>query len=138
MTDHARLLSEFIDDWNAGLRPALDSFVSRAREDERAALEDGIAAFLETAPLPRYDEQALAALRSEPAVQALADAVRRQDPWTELLPRLRRRRGLSPPTSPPPCATRSASARRMRRARGPTSSASRRASLPAPACRGGS
>ena len=96
MTGHAQLLSKFIDDWNAGRRPAVDVFVSRAREDERAALEDAIAAFLETAPLPRYDEPALAAIRAEPGVRALADAVRGQDPWTELLPRLRRRRGLAP------------------------------------------
>ena len=96
MTETERLLSEFIDDWNAGRRPQVDAFVSRARAQERAALEDGIAAFLDNAPLPHYDEQTLAAIRAQEPVRALARAIGDQDPWTELLPRLRRRRGLSP------------------------------------------
>jgi hypothetical protein len=90
MTTTDRLLSEFIDAWMAGRRPDVDEYLERAGPDYRPELEEAIDAFLDTAPIPRYDEAILAQLRADPDVQAMADAVS----WETVMPRLRKRAGL--------------------------------------------
>jgi hypothetical protein len=90
MTTTDRLLSEFVDAWMAGRRPDVDEYLERAGPDDRAALEEAIDAFLDTARIPRYDEATLAELRADPDVQAMADAVS----WEVVVPRLRQRAGL--------------------------------------------
>jgi hypothetical protein len=94
--DSDRILSEFIDAWNAGRRPDVDEYLERAPEADRAQLADAIAAFLVWAPTPDYSDTALEAIAAEPAVQsALAAARGPGGLWPELLPRLRARAALS-------------------------------------------
>jgi hypothetical protein len=90
--DPDRLLSEFIDAWNAGRRPDVDDYVGRAAELDRAPLASDIVAFLAFAPTPDYDDAALEAIRAEPAVVAGAAAPQALGGlWPALLPRLRAR-----------------------------------------------
>ena len=96
--DRDRILSAFVDAWNAGDRPEVDAFVGRVPEAERAELAEAIAAFLTWAPTPAYSAATLDAIAAEPAVQAALAASRGPGGlWPELLPRLRTRAGLSPP-----------------------------------------
>lgn len=92
MTGIDRLLGEFMDAWVSGGRPDPDAYIARAAPADREQLADGIDAFLERAPLPRYDEDALRALREDPEVQAFASGS-----WTTVLPRLRSRAGVDTP-----------------------------------------
>lgn len=95
-TDRERILSQFIDAWNAGQRPDVDDFVERAPEPERPELVDDIASFLTWAPTPRYDGATLDAIASDPiVVEALAAAQGPGGLWPSLLPRLRARAALS-------------------------------------------
>jgi transcriptional regulator with XRE-family HTH domain len=95
MSDADRILSEFIDAWNAGSRPRVDDYLARAGPDERDALADALADWLTLAPAPAYDEAARRAIREEPALRAAADAVHRErGRWPELLPSLRERAGV--------------------------------------------
>jgi len=94
--DPDRILSDFIDAWNAGRRPDADEYVGRADEPDRAPLASDIVAFLAFAPTPEYDDAALAAIRAEPAVVAGAAATRAPGGlWPSLLPQLRGRASLS-------------------------------------------
>jgi hypothetical protein len=91
-----RVLSEFIDDWNAGRRPQVDAYLERVPEDERAALADQLMTWLEVAPTPAYDGKTRAEIRSEPVARASIDAMASEAGlWPELLPRLRERASLS-------------------------------------------
>jgi hypothetical protein len=91
-----RILSQFIDAWNAGTRPEVEAFVERAPEAEREALAEAIASFLTWAPTPDYTAAALDAIAAEPAVEAALAAARGPGGlWPELLPRLRTRARLS-------------------------------------------
>jgi hypothetical protein len=91
-----RILSDFIDAWNAGRRPDLDEYVARAPEPEREQLSADIMAFVAFAPTPDYDDAALAAIRAEPIVASAALAVGAPGGlWPALLPRLRERAALS-------------------------------------------
>lgn len=91
-----RVLSEFIDDWNAGRRPKVDAYLERVPETERAELADQLMTWLEVAPTPAYDESARAAVAAEPAVRESIDAMAREaGRWPDLLPRLRERASLS-------------------------------------------
>ncbi len=95
MTDADRLLSEFVDAWNAGRRPRVDDYLARAEPGERDALAGALEDWLTLAPAPAYDEAARRAIRKEPALRAAADAVRRESGrWPELLPSLRERAGV--------------------------------------------
>jgi transcriptional regulator with XRE-family HTH domain len=95
MSDADRILSEFIDAWNAGRRPRVDEYLARADPDEREALAQALDDWLMLAPAPAYDEAARRAIREEPSLRAAADAVRRQPGrWPELLPSLRERAGI--------------------------------------------
>jgi hypothetical protein len=94
--DPDRILSDFIDAWNAGRRPDFDDHVARAAEADREQLAADITAFVAFAPTPDYDDATLAAIRAEPAVAAgAAAATARGGLWPALLPRLRERAALS-------------------------------------------
>jgi hypothetical protein len=94
--DPDRILSDFIDAWNAGRRPDLDEHVARAAEPDREQLLADITAFVAFAPTPDYDDAALAAIRAEPVVaSAAAAATAPGGLWPALLPRLRERAALS-------------------------------------------
>jgi transcriptional regulator with XRE-family HTH domain len=94
--DPDRILSDFIDAWNAGHRPDLDEHLARAAEPDRDQLLADITAFVAFAPTPDYDDAALAAIRAEPVVaSAAAAATAPGGLWPALLPRLRERAGLS-------------------------------------------
>jgi transcriptional regulator with XRE-family HTH domain len=91
-----RVLSEFIDDWNAGRRPQVDEYLERVPEPERAELADQLTTWLEIAPTPAYDETARAAVAAQPAVRDSIEAMGREaGVWPDLLPRLRNRASLN-------------------------------------------
>lgn len=94
MSSPEQVLSEFIDDWNAGRRPRVLDFLERvAAGTERDALAGQIGAWLEVAPTPAYDEATRAGIRQEPRVRAVLDSGD-AGLWPSLLPSLRERRGL--------------------------------------------
>jgi transcriptional regulator with XRE-family HTH domain len=91
------LLSEFIDDWNAGRRPRVRDVLRRVPDDgARAQLARQIDAWLEIAPTPDLDAEARAAIRAEPVVQRVFAAVGEDAGlWPQVLPELRARSRLS-------------------------------------------
>jgi transcriptional regulator with XRE-family HTH domain len=94
--DPDRVLSDFIDAWNAGRRPDVDEHLARVEPDRRDELATDIAAFVAFAPTPDYDDAAIAAIRAEPAVASAAASARSGGGlWPALLPRLRERAALS-------------------------------------------
>jgi transcriptional regulator with XRE-family HTH domain len=97
-SDRDRVLSEFIDAWNAGRRPDVDDYVARVAPQERGELADQLIAFLSFAPTPAYSDAALKAIRAEPVVAgALAAPGERGGLLPALLRRLRQRSSLSTP-----------------------------------------
>lgn len=95
-SERERILSEFIDAWNAGRRPDVDEHLARAPADARDELAAELLAFLGFAPTPSYGDAELAAIRAEPVVaEALAAAGERGGLLPALLPRLRERRSLT-------------------------------------------
>jgi transcriptional regulator with XRE-family HTH domain len=91
-----RVLSEFIDDWNAGRRPQVDAYLDRVPEGERDELADQLMTWLEVAPTPAYDDATREAIRSEPVARATIDAMASESGlWPKLLPSLRERASLS-------------------------------------------
>jgi transcriptional regulator with XRE-family HTH domain len=95
-TDRDRILSEFIDAWNAGRRPDVDRYLARVDESERGELADALMAFLRFAPTPEYSEEALREIRADPIVaEALAAPGGRAGLLPSLFVRLRVRLGLS-------------------------------------------
>ena len=68
--DRDRILSEFIDAWNAGSRPDVDDYLARAPAEQQSELADQLLSFLTFAPTPSYDDDTLAAIRAEPIVAA--------------------------------------------------------------------
>jgi transcriptional regulator with XRE-family HTH domain len=92
-----RILSEFIDAWRAGERPAAGEYVDRAPPGEQAELAGAIDTFMAMAPEPDYGDTAWSALAADPAVAQIAHAVEADtaETWSALLPRLRARHGLS-------------------------------------------
>ena len=91
-----KLLSDFIDAWNAGERPRVGDYLARAEPAERDELASRLEEWLLVAPTPDYSEQTLAEIRAEPAFAgALAEIDAQPGPWPEALPRLRERVGLS-------------------------------------------
>jgi hypothetical protein len=89
--DPDRVLSDFIDAWNAGRRPDVDEHLARVEPGRRDELASDIAAFVAFAPTPDYDDAAIAAILAEPAAAAQG----RGGLWPALLPRLRARAALS-------------------------------------------
>src|SRR5258705_585610 len=97
-SDRDRVLSEFIDAWNAGRRPDVDDYVARVPPPERGELADQLISFLSFAPTPAYSDAALEAIRAEPVVAgALAAPGARGGLLPALLARLRERSSLSTP-----------------------------------------
>ena len=95
MTELERLLSEFVDAWNAGERPDAATFLERAPADERDELASSIEDFLEVAPTPPYSDEALGELMRDPALLAGVQVLRGESGlWPSLLPRLRQRARL--------------------------------------------
>lgn len=97
MSTTEQLLSDFIDAWNAGRRPRVLDYLARIEaDDQRHALADQIAAWLEVAPAPEHDEPTRARIRGEPVVgDLLRSAADDAGLWPQLIPRLRERAGLS-------------------------------------------
>src|SRR4051794_9261643 len=96
MTDLDVLLARFIEEWNAGRRPAVEDFLRGANEREQHELADQISAFIAVAPTPRFDDETIDTLLSTPAVDAAAQAFAEEaGAWPTLLPRLRAQAGLS-------------------------------------------
>jgi hypothetical protein len=97
VTNVDKLLSDFIDAWNAGRRPRLREYLARAPEGPaRDELADLIGFWLETAPAPALDESARAEIRAEPAVaRVLGAADTDAGLWPRLIPSLRAKAGLT-------------------------------------------
>jgi transcriptional regulator with XRE-family HTH domain len=94
--DRERILSEFIDAWNAGRRPDVDDHLARVEETDRAELADELMAFVRFAPTPEYSDDDLAAIRTDPIVaEALSAARGRSGLLPSLFVKLRSRLGLS-------------------------------------------
>ena len=94
-TDRDRILSEFIDAWNAGRRPSIDEHLARVPEHERERLLQDITSFISWAPTPAYDDSALAQIRAEPAMAAALSEYRSRTTWPALLASRRRALALS-------------------------------------------
>lgn len=90
------LLNEFVDAWNAGDRPRVEDYVSRAPAGHGDELAGLIGAFLEVAPAPPYTPAQLDELRADPAVQQIGNLIDSPSGlWPTLLPRLRKRAQLT-------------------------------------------
>jgi transcriptional regulator with XRE-family HTH domain len=96
MTTIEQILGEFIDAWNAGLRPDVDAYLQRVPGAERDELAAQLATWLEIAPTPNYDEATRTAIRNEPVLRAALDAAAEmRSPLSARLPTLRERAGLA-------------------------------------------
>jgi hypothetical protein len=62
-----QILSEFIDAWNAGDRPEVNAYLSRAPDERRDELAQEIGRFVAYAPEPSYSQESLEQIRSETA-----------------------------------------------------------------------
>jgi hypothetical protein len=89
MIDH--VLSDFMDAWNAGRRPAVDEYLERVPAPDREALAERLMEWLSVAPAPAYPAAARRAIRADPRLRAALAATDR--PPGALLA-LRRRAGL--------------------------------------------
>ncbi|HSD81208.1 MAG TPA: hypothetical protein VLB47_11115 [Solirubrobacteraceae bacterium] len=97
MSTIEKVLSDFIDAWNAGRRPRVLDYLARVPEgSERDELADQLTTWLEVAPTPDYDAPARARIRAEPAVRRVLEAAGDDAGlWPDVIPRLRARAGLS-------------------------------------------
>src|SRR5688500_14043852 len=87
MSSADRLLSEFIDAWNAGKRPRAEDYLERAPAKERDELAGLINTFLEYGPTPDYSDETYAELAHERAVQEISRLVEAEAGlWPSLLP----------------------------------------------------
>lgn len=96
MSDLDRILSEFMDAWEAGRVPDPDAYLERVAPSEQHELSAQIRAYLAIAPEPAYDEATWQRLCDDPAaLRAQSIPLGEPEPWPSLLPRLRQRLGLS-------------------------------------------
>lgn len=97
MSTTERVLSDFIDAWNAGRRPRVRDYLARVGDTaERDQLAEQISTWLAVAPTPDYDEATRAEIRAEPIVRQIFEAVGEDaGVWPQLVARLRERRGWS-------------------------------------------
>lgn len=95
MTPSDQLLSDFIDDWNAGRRPRVRAYLARLPDDaSRDELAERIDQWLQIAPTPDY-AAARDAIRVHPAIEPLLAPGQANGGWATALPRLRQRSSLS-------------------------------------------
>ena len=95
MTSPESVLSQYIDDWNAGRRPRVEDYLARVDAAQRDELAERIATYVGWAPTPRYPPEVLDDIRREPALAQLREATGREGGlWSVVLPRLRARAGL--------------------------------------------
>jgi transcriptional regulator with XRE-family HTH domain len=87
-----KVLSDYIDAWNAGRRPDVDAYLERVPEAEREQLAGRLEEWLSVAPAPDYPAAARRAIRADPRLRA-ALAATDKPPGTLLA--LRRRARLS-------------------------------------------
>ena len=93
-----RILSEFIDAWNAGERPDVDDFLARVPAGDQTELAHLLMSFLSFAPTPSYSDATLEEIRADPVVAAaLAAAGQRAGLLPTLLTSLRERLSLTTP-----------------------------------------
>lgn len=96
MTSIEQLIGEFIDAWNAGRRPDVDSYLARAPDAERDELAAQLETWLRIAPTPDHDPATRAAISEEPALRAALEAAAAiRSPLSVRLPTLRERAGLA-------------------------------------------
>lgn len=96
--DRDRVLSEFIDAWNAGERPDVDDYIARVPADEQGELADALVSFLGFAPTPAYSDATLEAIRADPIVaEVLAAPHERGSLLPKLLSTLRTRFSVTTP-----------------------------------------
>lgn len=96
MAEIDSLVSNFVDDWNAGRRPLIEDWLVRADAADRDELRRQLGAFLAVAPTPRYDRGTVDALLNSVIAESAAAAFETgQGAWPSLLPRLRTQAGLS-------------------------------------------
>jgi Helix-turn-helix domain len=95
--DLDRILSDFMDAWNAGRRPDVDEYLARAPDGPpRRELAEQITSWLTWAPTPDYDDATYEQIRAEPLVREVVAAVdQTAGLWPALLARLRRRSRMS-------------------------------------------
>lgn len=90
-----QILNRFIDAWNAGERPDVDTHLRQAAKADREQLAEQILAWLAIASTPDYDSATRAEIEREPLLRAaLEAAAQARQPWSARLPRLRERAGL--------------------------------------------
>ncbi len=96
MTSIEQLIGEFVDAWNAGRRPDAAEYLTRADPADRSELAQQLDAWMLVAPTPAFDDDALAAIRTEPALAAALQAAAEQSqPLASRVHRLRERAGLA-------------------------------------------
>ncbi len=96
MTAIDRVLAEFRDAWDAGRRPDLLDYVARVPPAEQDELADAIMTWLESAPMPDYDDATRAEIAADPIlVAALAAGEDAVQPWASRLRLFRERAGLA-------------------------------------------
>lgn len=96
MTAIEQLVGEFIDDWNAGRRPDVATYLERAAPENREVLASQLETWLDLAPTPVYDEATRQSIAGEPVLIAALDAAAElRGPLAERLPTLRDRAGLA-------------------------------------------
>ncbi|MGI8556696.1 MAG: hypothetical protein ACR2ND_00040 [Solirubrobacteraceae bacterium] len=97
MTDLDRLLSQFIDEWNAGQLPSVRGYLELVDDErDRSQLAGQITAFLDVAPIPAYPPSTLDDARVGSVANAAASAFEaKSSGWPALLPRWRAAAGLT-------------------------------------------
>lgn len=75
VTSTARVLGDVMDAWSTGRRVDHGEELRRADEDDRAALADALMLWLAVAPDPMFDADGREALRSDPVVARLHEAI---------------------------------------------------------------
>ena len=96
MSTTGELLGQFIEAWNAGERPDLRDFLTRAPEGERERLAELVGTWLDLAPTPAYGEAALAEIAREPALTRALEALETEPPAVaQQVASLRERAGLA-------------------------------------------
>ena len=90
-----KVLSDFIDAWNAGRRPRVGEYLARVDETARDDLAGELATWLELAPEPELSDDAWEEIRSQPAVAAAVAAYDLEpEPLADLVRALRSQHGL--------------------------------------------